>query len=89
MFLAMSRCAMPMAFASPTMPATFSVPARRLRSCPPPSICGRSRTPERTTRQPTPLGPCSLCADMESRSTPSSSTRVGIFPVDCTASVWK
>ena len=28
---------------NPAMPATFSVPARRPRSCPPPCICGRER----------------------------------------------
>ena len=42
---------------NPTMPATFSVPARRPRSCGPPAISGPSSTPRRTKRAPTPLGP--------------------------------
>ena len=36
----------------PTMPATFSVPARRLRSCLPPVIGGCSRTPRRIQSAP-------------------------------------
>ena len=32
----------------PTMPAVFSVPPRRSRSCGPPRCCGRTRTPVRT-----------------------------------------
>ena len=32
--------ALPKATAVPTTPATFSVPARRCRSCPPPLSCG-------------------------------------------------
>ena len=73
---------------NPAMPGTFSVPARRLRSCPPPVWPAASRTPRRTHSAPTPLGPLSLCADSDSRSTPSSSTASGSLPADCTASVW-
>ena len=38
-------------------PATFSVPARRLRSCLPPVMSGSSRTPRRIQMAPTPFGP--------------------------------
>src|SRR5688572_885357 len=48
-----SRAATPI----PTIPATFSVPARRLRSCLPPVRGGWSRTPRRIHRAPTPFGP--------------------------------
>ena len=37
------------------MPATFSVPARRLRSCRPPVMKGTSRTPRRIQRAPVAL----------------------------------
>ena len=43
-----SACARRKAAANPTMPATFSVPARRWRSCEPPWSCGRSWVPRRT-----------------------------------------
>ena len=48
-----SRAATP----RPTMPATFSVPARRLRSCLPPVISGAAAAPRRIQSAPTPLGP--------------------------------
>ena len=54
--------------ANPTMPATFSVPARRCRSCEPPESCASSGVPCRTNSAPTPFGPFSLCADRLSRS---------------------
>ena len=63
-----SAAAMP----RPAMPATFSVPARRLRSWRPPVTNGSSRTPRRIHRAPVPLGPSNLCAESDSRSTPSA-----------------
>ena len=46
------------------IPATFSVPARRLNSCPPPRRRGSSPlNPSARTNAPTPLGPPILCAD--------------------------
>jgi len=45
------------AAAVPTAPATLGVPLRRPRSCPPPSILGRTRAPARTTSAPLPFGP--------------------------------
>ena len=72
----------------PTMPATFSVPARRLRSWAPPRTSGASGVPRRTYRQPTPFGPYSLCAESVSRSTSSARTSSGILPPACTASQW-
>ena len=48
----------------PAMPATFSVPARRPRSWPPPRCSGGERRARRArTSAPTPCGPPSLCAD--------------------------
>ncbi len=38
---------------------------------------------------PTPLGPYSLCALMDMRSTFISSTLTGTLPTACAASVWK
>ena len=40
-------CVMRRLSAAPTMPATFSVPARRWRSWPPPFCCARNGTPRR------------------------------------------
>ena len=45
------------------MPARFSVPARRPRSCPPPRSSGTISIPAARTSAPTPCGPPSLCAD--------------------------
>ena len=45
------------AAASATAPATFSVPARRSPSCPPPMISGENGVRCRTYSAPTPLGP--------------------------------
>ena len=47
---------------SPAIAGTFSVPARRLRSCRPPVMCGISRTPRRIHSAPMPFGPPNLCA---------------------------
>jgi hypothetical protein len=54
----------------PTIPATFSVPARRPRSCGPPVASVVSASPRRIQSAPTPVGPPSLCADSERQSTP-------------------
>src|SRR5438093_289196 len=86
---ARSRPASRAASPKPTMPATFSVPARRLRSCGPPVIWGRRPTSRRTQSAPTPAGPPSLWAESESRSTPSARTSIGIRPAACAASVWR
>ena len=72
----------------PTTAGTFSVPARRFRSCRPPVVGATKRIPRRTHSAPTPLGPLNLCAEIESRSTPRAATSIGILPADCTASVW-
>ena len=72
----------------PTMPATFSVPPRRSRSCPPPATSGRRRTQSATNNAPTPLGPWNLCAAMLTRSATPQSSATGSFPTDCTASTW-
>ena len=81
------RAASPM----PTMPVTLSVPERMPRSWPPPSIWAVRRTRgflRRTYRQPTPLGPYILCAEIDIRSTCCASTSSGILPGHCVASVW-
>ena len=49
----------------PAMPDTFSVPARRLFSCPPPRICAANGAPVFTINAPTPCGPPSLWADSD------------------------
>ena len=73
---------------SPTMAATFSVPARRPRSWWPPTCTGASCRPRRTHKRPAPFGPPILWAEQESKSMGSCRTRTGIFPTACTASVW-
>src|SRR5436190_3919202 len=75
------------AAASPAMPATFSVPARRSNSWPPPTDCAASGVPLRTQRPPTPFGPWSLWAENVRRSTSRRST--GTLPTACAASVWR
>ncbi len=74
---------------APTIPATFSVPPRRSRSCGPPITCGSTRTPARTQRIPTPFGPWNLCADAVTRSTGRFARSVGMRPTHCVASQWK
>ena len=54
------------------MAGTFSVPARRLRSCLPPVIVDSRRVPRRIHSAPTPFGPYSLCPERLSRSTSSA-----------------
>src|SRR5208337_842447 len=48
------------ALPSPTMPARFSVPARRERSWRPPYNSGCNNVPLRTYSAPAPIGPCIL-----------------------------
>ena len=55
----------------PTAPATFSVPARRWRSCDPPCCWARMWVPRRIHSAPTPFGPSALCAASATRSAPS------------------
>ena len=55
-----NRTASSKATAIPTAPATFSVPARIFRSCPPPQIMGYIGTPLRTYSAPIPRGPLNL-----------------------------
>ncbi len=64
--------------------------ARRAGSAPdgPRSSRRDSGVPRRIHSAPTPLGPPNLCADSDSRSTPSAATSTGILPTACTASVW-
>ncbi len=69
------------------MAGTFSVPARRLRSCLPPVMNGSIRVPRLIHTAPAPFGPLNLCAESDSRSTPSARTSTGIFPTAWTASV--
>ena len=65
-----------MAVASPTAPATFSVPARRSNSWPPPASWAASGVPFRIRSTPTPFGPWILCAETVRRSAsrPSAAT---------------
>ena len=73
--------------AKATAPATFSVPERRPRSCPPPCSTGSSGTRPRTMSAPVPLGAPTLCPASESASTPRASSESGSQPAACTASV--
>src|SRR5581483_5226760 len=52
---ARSASASASAVAKPAMPGTFSVPARKPCSCPPPTISGSSGVPLRTYKAPTPF----------------------------------
>jgi len=53
----------------------------------PPVIVGCSRVPRLIQSAPTPFGPLNLCAESDSRSTPSARTSTASLPTDCTASV--
>ena len=77
------------ALARPTMPATFSVPARWRRSWLPPTSSDSNGVPRRTNMAPIPLGPCILWALMENRWQPKRRTSNGTLPAPCTASMWK
>ena len=70
-----SRAATP----SPPSEGTFSVPARRFRSCRPPVMSGVSRRPRRIHRAPTPFGPPNLWPESDSRSTPSDRADTGML----------
>ena len=76
------------AAAAPTIPATFSVPARWPRSCSPPSIYVSGAHPRRAYIIPTPFGPWNLCADIDKRSMFICFTSIGNIPAACTASQW-
>ena len=65
------------ASAKPKMDAVFSVPPRIPRSCSPPATSFSIFTPFLMYNKPMPFGPPSLCAEMDNRSTPSSSTCTG------------
>ena len=73
------------------MPGTFSVPARRWRSCGPPWSRAATWTPLRTKRMPVPCGAYILWPEMLSRSTFFSAPvrSMGSLPAAWTASVWK
>ena len=51
------------------------------------SASAACRVPRLIHSTPAPFGPLNLCADSDSRSTPSARTSTGILPTDCTASV--
>ena len=72
----------------PTIPGTFSVPARRFLSCAPPWINERIFTPVRMYMIPIPFGPLNLCPLALNISMWHSSTLIGSCPKACTASVW-
>ena len=72
---------------NPAMPVTFSVPARRSRSCGPPASTESSGVPRRIASAPTPFGPCNLCAEQVSRSVPHDAKSVGTRPTHWVASV--
>ena len=84
----MSAQAISMARPSPMIEATFSVPARRPRSCSPPSIRLGSTTPFLRYMAPTPLGAWSLWPERESMSICWAATSMGTLPTAWTASVW-
>ena len=72
--------------ANPTAPETFSVPALRRLSCPPPTNCAPISVWGCIASAPIPLGPPILCADTVIKSTPSAAMSTGSFPSACTAS---
>lgn len=72
-----SRSTISHALPRATMPATFSVPGRRPRSCPAPAIRGANLVPRLTYSAPVPFGAYSLCPAMVRRSAPSASTSTG------------
>jgi len=72
-----------------TMPATFDVPLRRSRSCPPPMMSGSSVVPAFCTITPMPFGPPNLWADSDTTSVTSTMSRRSSQHAACTASLWK
>ena len=73
----------------PTVPATFSVPARRWRSWLPPWSCARSGVPRRIHSAPTPLGPSNLWAETATVSAPREATSTSRYGAAWTASTWR
>ncbi len=61
----------------PAIAGTFSVPARRLRSCFPPVRIALTRVPRLIQSAPAPFGPLNLCAESDNRSAPSARTSTG------------
>ena len=72
---------------NPAIATTFSVPARRPISWPPPLICAGRSSPRRKTTAPTPFGPPILCAEISAISAPSQLKATGNLPNACVASV--
>src|SRR5262245_28034231 len=72
----------------PAMPATFSVPARTPRSCPPPLMRGSGNgiSASRLISAPTPLGAPILCPETVRRSAPSALISHAIRPAPWTPS---
>ncbi len=65
-----------------------SSPARRPRSCSPPTSRGSNRLPRRTISAPAPGTPPSLCALMLTRSASSAARSSGTCPHAAAASTW-
>jgi len=72
----------------PTMPATFSVPARYPISWNPPNVRGATFVPSRTLERAGPLRAVELCADKVRRSAGISATSRGMCPAEAVASTW-
>ena len=72
----------------PTIAGTFSMPARRARSCAPPTTNGGMRSPRRMSKAPAPFGPPNVCAVTEHRSAPSAPKSTGTWPAAAHASTW-
>ncbi|OJX14045.1 MAG: hypothetical protein BGO77_01625 [Caedibacter sp. 37-49] len=75
------------ALANPQMPAALSVPARLLRSCPPPNNKGDRGNFSFAIRAPTPAGPPTFREESVIKSTPKFLKSQGIRPIACAASV--
>ena len=86
---ALSSWAISAALPSPAIISTFSVPARRPPSCPPPCRKDGKSSPNAslTYRAATPFGAPNLCPTTVSRSTPSALTSTSTLPRDWAASV--
>ena len=65
------------------------MPERRPNSWPPPCTIGSRTAPARTYSTPTPFGPSNLCAEIESKSTPSAAGSTSSQPGAWTASGMK
>src|SRR5262245_56850093 len=80
-------CAAATAAPNPAIAATFSVPARAPRSCPPPvTSASRGVASSRLISAPTPLGPPILCPDRVRRSAPIALISQATRPAAWTAS---